>query len=117
LPNLTHFLVSKSRYGRDLNAGLRMPPTTITAIARAFGLERVFTFRDLNSLERDFPASQNRERPGHTFVVLEVEPFRMPSRNSEQPRSTVRLKFRSGRHVESLPAAIFLVSDFDCRHF
>src|SRR5580693_2048672 len=59
LPNLTHFLVSNRVYGATSNAGL--PNAThndYAAIARAFGLERVFAFRDLGTLERDFSALQ-----------------------------------------------------------
>src|SRR5258708_39603035 len=55
LPNLTHFLVSNRAYGATSNA--RLPNSTsndYAAIARGCGLERVFEFRTLEALERDF---------------------------------------------------------------
>ena len=81
-----------------------MPLTTITRPSRAaFGLERVFAFRDLATLERDFPALQAANVPGHTFVVLEVEPFSETEQKLEQPPfDGPELKFRFGRHVENL---------------
>src|SRR6202035_5896076 len=54
LPNLTHFLVSNRAYGGTSNAGLpNSAANDYAAIARGFGLERVFAFRDLAALERD----------------------------------------------------------------
>src|SRR5215469_15880005 len=76
LPNLTHFLVSNRAYGATSNAGLpNFQNNDYAAMARAVGLERVFTFSDVAGLERDFPAVKASNAPGHTFVVLEVEPF------------------------------------------
>ena len=76
LPNLTHILVSNRVYGATSNAELpNFSDNDYGAIARAMGLERVFEFRDLNALERDFPSVVSGNSSGHTFVVLEVEPF------------------------------------------
>ena len=63
LPNLTHFLVSNRVYGATSNAGLpNAADNDYAAIARAFGLERVFAFRDLASARARFSGAQNRER-------------------------------------------------------
>ena len=67
------------------------------------GLERVFEFSDIAALERDFSALTPRNAPGHTFVVLEVEPFSDAEQKLEQPPfDGPELKFRFGRHVESV---------------
>ena len=104
LPNLTHFLVSNRVYGATSNAGLpNAAANDYAAIARAFGLERVFAFHNLATLERDFPALRTANVPGHTFVVLEVEPFSDAEQKLEQPPfDGPELKFRFGRHVESI---------------
>ena len=63
LPNLTHFLVSNRVYGATSNAGPAEPTKNdYAAIARSMGLERVFEFRTLDALEREFPARDVRER-------------------------------------------------------
>src|SRR4029079_15797333 len=75
LPNLTHFLVSNRVYGATSNAGLpNYQQNDYAALARSMGLDRVFEFRSLDQMERDFAALTAANAPGHTFVVLEVEP-------------------------------------------
>ena len=103
LPNLTHFLVSNRVYGATSNAGLpNFKDNDYAAIARGMGLERVFEFSDVATLERDFQAVKAANAPGHTFVVLEVEPFSDDDQKMEQPPfDGPELKFRFGRHVES----------------
>jgi sulfopyruvate decarboxylase subunit beta len=103
LPNLTHFLVSNRVYGGTSNAGLpNFKDNDYAAIARGMGLERVFEFSDVAALERDFSAVRAANVPGHTFVVLEVEPFSDDEQKMEQPPfDGPELKFRFGRHVES----------------
>ena len=107
LPNLTHFLVSNRAYGATSNAGLpNIGNTDYSALARSIGLERVFQFTTIKSLERDFPALQTANAPGHTFIVLEVEPFSDQEQKLEQPPfDGPELKFRFGRHIESLTGA------------
>jgi sulfopyruvate decarboxylase subunit beta len=107
LPNLTHFLVSNRAYGATSNAGLpNSDHNDYAAIARAFGLERVFEFKSIAAIERDFPALKSSNAPGHTFVVLEVEPFIDAEQKLEQPPfDGPELKFRFGRHVESITGA------------
>jgi thiamine pyrophosphate-dependent acetolactate synthase large subunit-like protein len=104
LPNLTHFLVSNRVYGATSNAGLpNFENNDYAAIARAMGLERVFAFTSVDMLERDFPALKAANAPGHTFVVLEVEPFSDAEQKLEQPPfDGPELKFRFGRHVEAV---------------
>jgi sulfopyruvate decarboxylase subunit beta len=103
LPNLTHFLVSNRVYGATSNAGLpNVESNDYAAIARGMGLERVFEFSSLDTLERDFAALSAANAAGHTFVVFEVEPFSEEEQKLEQPPfEGPELKFRFGRHVES----------------
>jgi sulfopyruvate decarboxylase subunit beta len=102
LPNLTHFLVSNRVYGATSNAGLpNVDSNDYGAIARGMGLERVFEFGSIEALERDFAALSVANAAGHTFVVLEVEPFSDQEQKLEQPPfEGPELKFRFGRHVE-----------------
>jgi sulfopyruvate decarboxylase subunit beta len=104
LPNLTHFLVSNRVYGATSNAGLpNVKDNDYAAIARGMGLERVFEFHSVEALDREFPALTSANAPGHTFVVLEVEPFSDDEQKMEQPPfDGPELKFRFGRHIESL---------------
>jgi sulfopyruvate decarboxylase subunit beta len=103
LPNLTHFLVSNRVYGATSNAGLpNVESNDYAAIARGMGLERVFELRSLEAFERDFAALSGANAQGHTFVVLDVEPFSAQEQKLEQPPfDGPELKFRFGRHVEA----------------
>ena len=107
LPNLTHFLVSNRVYGATSNSGLpNFKDNDYAAIARGMGLERVFTFSSVAALERDFPTLKSANAPGHTFVVLEVEPFSDEEQTLEQPPfDGPELKYRFGRHIESRTGA------------
>ena len=107
LPNLTHFLVSNRAYGGTSNADLpNVGNTNYMALARSMGLDRVFEFTTIETLERDFPALKASNAPGHTFVVLEVEPFSDQEQKLEQPPfDGPELKFRFGRHLESVTGA------------
>jgi sulfopyruvate decarboxylase subunit beta len=102
LPNLVHFLVSNRVYGATSNATLpNFADNDYVSIARAMGLDRVFEFRSIESLDRDFAPLSAANAPGHTFVVLEVEPFSNEEHELEQPPfDGPELKFRFGRHVE-----------------
>lgn len=107
LPNLTHFLVSNRVYGATSNAALpNLERNDYVAMARSMGLERVFEFRSVDELERGFPALNAGNAPGHTFAVLEVEPFSDAEQKLEQPPfDGPELKFRFGRHIESVTGA------------
>jgi thiamine pyrophosphate-dependent acetolactate synthase large subunit-like protein len=102
LPNLTHLLVSNCAYGATSNAEL--PNHAIgnyAQIARGMGLERVFEFGAIDELERGFDAAVCGEAPGHTFVVLHVEPFTPAEQKLEQPPfDAPELKYRFGRALE-----------------
>jgi len=102
LPNLTHFLVSNRAYGGTSNAVLpNFADNDYGAMARSMGLSRVFEFRRVDEIERGFPQLSTANAPGHTFVVLEVEPFSAEEQRLEQPPfDGPELKFRFGRHVE-----------------
>jgi sulfopyruvate decarboxylase subunit beta len=102
LPNLTHILVSNRVYGATSNAGLpNYKDNDYAALARSMGLERVFEFNELAVLERDFPRAVAGNNSGHTFVVLEVEPFSDAEQKLEQPPfDGPELKFRFGRYIE-----------------
>lgn len=103
LPNLVHILVSNRVYGATSNAKLpNGPGNDYAAIARGMGLERVFEFRAADEVERGFARIKGENAGGHTFVVLEVEPFSPAEQKLEQPPfDGPELKFRFGRHVES----------------
>lgn len=103
LPNLVHILVSNRAYGATSNAKLpNGPGNDYAAIARGMGLERVFEFRTVDEVERGFARIKGENASGHTFVVLEVEPFSPAEQKLEQPPfDGPELKFRFGRHIES----------------
>jgi thiamine pyrophosphate-dependent acetolactate synthase large subunit-like protein len=103
LPNLTHFLVSNRAYGATSNADLpNSRRNDYAAMARAMGLERVFEFGTIEAIESQFGTVAAANTPGHTFVVLEVEPFSDADQKLEQPPfNGSELKYRFGRHVES----------------
>jgi thiamine pyrophosphate-dependent acetolactate synthase large subunit-like protein len=102
LPNLTHILVSNRVYGATSNAELpNYKDNDYAAIARSMGLGRIFEFTDLQALDRDFPSVAQGNADGHTFVVLEVEPFTDTQQRLEQPPfDGPELKYRFGRHIE-----------------
>jgi sulfopyruvate decarboxylase subunit beta len=108
LPNLTHFVVSNQCYGGTGNSVLpnRKDHNDYAGIARAMGLERIFSFDSLESLKQGFPQVISGNAPGHTFVVLEVEQFtpeeeRLPIPEMDGPE----MKYRFGRHIEQLAGA------------
>jgi sulfopyruvate decarboxylase subunit beta len=97
LPNLKNFVVSNRCYGSTSevpvpNAGV----SDYAAVARGFGIERVFTFDSLDALERSFDDAVLT--PEYTFIVLDVEPARR--RLEEPPIEGPEMKYRFGRHVE-----------------
>lgn len=103
LPNLTHFLVSNRAYGATSNAELpNLAHNDYAAIARGMGLERVFSFDSMEALRSGFDVAANANA-GHTFVVIEVEPFSDADQKLEQPPfDGPELKYRFGRNLERL---------------
>jgi thiamine pyrophosphate-dependent acetolactate synthase large subunit-like protein len=104
LPNLVHFLVSNRHYGATSNTPLPgQYLNDYAAIARGMGLERVFAFDRLETLQRDFDSVVTANAPGHTFIVLEVEPFTDAEQKLGAPSfDGPETKYRFGRHVEKI---------------
>lgn len=102
LPNLTHILVSNRAYGATSNAALpNSPQNDYCAIARAMGLERVYSCGTIAEIDRTFAALTAANAAGHNFVVLEAEPFSTAEQKLEQPPiEATELKFRFGRTIE-----------------
>jgi thiamine pyrophosphate-dependent acetolactate synthase large subunit-like protein len=104
LPNLTHFIISNRAYGACSNAGLpNMEHNDYAAMARGMGLTRIFEFDSVEKLEGNFDAVLSPNNPGHTFVVLEVEPFSDADQKLQSAglQAGPELKFRFGRHLEA----------------
>lgn len=102
LPNLTSFVVSNRCYGSTSevpvpNAGL----SDYSAVARGFGLDRVFSFDSLDALKEGFDEAV--ATPGYTFVVLEVDPAGV--RLEEPPIEGPEMKYRFGRYLEAVSKA------------
>ena len=97
LPNLKHFMVSNRVYGSTSNVPLPgRKDNDYAAIARGFGIKRVYSFGSMNELQGNFEEAVLE--PGHTFIHLEVEP--MNYRGSSPPMDGPEVKFRFGRYVE-----------------
>ena len=102
LPNLVHFLASNRAYGATSNAELpNRSANDYAAIARAVGLSRVFVFDSVTALDSELGAVVDANVPGHTFAVLEVEPFTADEQKLEQPPfDGPEMKYRFGRSFE-----------------
>ena len=97
LPNLKHFMLSNRVYGSTSNVPLPgRVDNDYPAIARGFGIERVFSFGSMNELKATFDDAVGE--PGHTFIHLEVDPI--DYRGASPPMDGPEVKFRFGRHVE-----------------
>ena len=96
-PNLTHFLVSNRCYGSTYEVRLpNAPDNDYAAMARAMGIGRVYHFETLADLKGNFDAAVLA--PGHSFVVLEVEP--VGKKLKEPPIEGPEMKYLFGRSVE-----------------
>jgi sulfopyruvate decarboxylase subunit beta len=99
LPNLKHFMLSNRVYGSTSNVPLPgRNDNDYAAIARGFGIERVYSFGSMNELTATFDEAVME--PGHTFIHLEVEP--MNYRGASPPMDGPEVKFRFGRYVEGV---------------
>lgn len=97
LPNLKHFLVSNRCYGSTYEVPLtNASANDYAAMARAVGIERVFSFDSLDACKRDFDNAVLA--PGHTFIVLEVEA--VGKKLKEPPMDGPEMKYRFGRYIE-----------------
>lgn len=66
------------------------------------GLERAFEF-PASGVGLRISGAESCERSGHTFVVIEVEPFSDEEQKLEEPPfDGPELKLRLGRHIESI---------------
>jgi sulfopyruvate decarboxylase subunit beta len=70
--------------------------TDYAAVARGFGVERVFSFDSIEALAQGFERAVLAD--GYTFIVLEVEPA--GQRLEEPPIEGPEMKYRFGRNVE-----------------
>ncbi len=97
LPNLKHFMLSNRVYGSTSNTILPgRENNDYAAVARGFGLERVFSFDTLDGLKAGFDEAVLQ--PGHSFTVLEVEPYRYGK--GSPPMDGPEVKFNFGRYIE-----------------
>jgi thiamine pyrophosphate-dependent acetolactate synthase large subunit-like protein len=104
LPNLVHMLVSNRAYGATSNAKIpNLADNDYAAVARGMGLERVFTFTSIPEMEAGLEGAITPNAAGHTFVVLEVEPFDDAEQKMPQPPfDGPEMKYRFGRKLEQL---------------
>lgn len=103
LSNLTHILISNRVYGGTSDLDLpNKPVTDYVAMAKSMGLERCWSFDSLDTLEDGFDAAFRGNGEGHSFVVLEVDPFTADDHKVEEPpMDGPEIKFRFGRYVEA----------------
>jgi thiamine pyrophosphate-dependent acetolactate synthase large subunit-like protein len=110
LPNLKHFLVSNRCYGSTEEVGIAFARhADYAAIARGAGIERVYRFGDLDTFRDKFDEAVGA--PGHTFIVLDVEPVGGEVRTP--PLDGPEVKFRFGRHVEKLTGRKIFTAPLD----
>jgi len=97
LPNLKHFMVSNRCYGSTNELAMPFPDyVDYAAMARAAGVERVYTFASVNGLGQAL--DEILIVPGHVFAVLEVEP--LGRKLASPPLDGPEMKFRFGRYLE-----------------
>ena len=97
LPNLKHFLVSNRCYGSTAEAAMPFTEDVdYAAMARAAGIERVYSFATVNGLAQAL--DEILLVPGHVFAVLEVEP--LGRKVQSPPLDGPEMKFRFGRYLE-----------------
>lgn len=108
LSNLTHFLISNRCYGSTEEVDIPFAEhADYATMARGAGIERVWSFSELAAFRAAFDEAVLA--PGHSFIVLEVEPLGTEARTAAMDGPEV--KFRFGRHVEKVTGCeIFNVS-------
>lgn len=98
LPNMTHILVSNRVYGSTFEVPLPFRQyADFTAIARGFGIERVWSIASVDELKQNF--DEAFIAPGYSLVVLEdlVMPAeKLTARSQDGPE----MKFSFGRYIE-----------------
>lgn len=98
LPNLTHILVSNRVYGSTFELPLPLGDhTDYVAVAKGFGIERVFDIDTIDDLKANF--DEAFLAPGHSVVVL--EDLIMPAKKlTAKSQDGPEMKFSFGRHIE-----------------
>ena len=98
LPNLTHILVSNRIYGSTFELPLPLSDhTDYVAVAKGFGIERVFDIDTIDDLKASF--DEAFLAPGHSVVVL--EDLIMPAKKlTAKSQDGPEMKFSFGRHIE-----------------
>ena len=110
LPNLKHFMCSNRAYGSTSNVPLPGRGTNdYAAIARGFGVERVYEFGSMNELQGQFDEAVLT--PGHAFIHLELDP--MDSKTGAPPMDGPEVKFRFGRHIERISGKTVFTAPVD----
>jgi hypothetical protein len=71
-------------------------------MAKSMGLSRCWSFDSLAALKEGFDAAFCGNDEGHSFVVLEVDPFTEDDHKVEgPPMDGPEIKFRFGRYIEA----------------
>ena len=98
LPNLTHILVSNRVYGSTFELPLPLSDhTDYVAVAKSFGIERVFDIDTIDDLKANF--DEAFLAPGHSVVVL--EDLIMPAKKlTAKSQDGPEMKFSFGHHIE-----------------
>lgn len=98
LPNMTHILVSNRVYGSTFQVPLPFGDhTDYTAVARGFGIERVWSIATLDELKETF--DEAFIAPGYSFVVLQdliLPEVKLTAKSQDGPE----MKFSFGRYIE-----------------
>ena len=98
LPNMTHVLVSNRVYGSTFQVPLPFcDHTDYAALARGFGIERVWSISTVEELAENF--DEAFIAPGYSFVVLEdlvLPEVKLTARSQDGPE----MKFCFGRYIE-----------------
>ena len=99
LPNLKHFVLSNRVYGSTSNTLLPgRASNDYAAVARGFGIERVFGFDILEDFKAGFDGAVME--PGYAVIVLEVDPYAYGK--GSPPMDGPEVKFKFGRYIESI---------------
>ena len=98
LPNLTHILVSNRVYGSTFEVPLPFSEhTDYVAVAKAFGVERVFDINNMDELTANF--DEAFLVPGHSVVVLKdliMPAEKLTAKSGDGPE----MKYSFGRYIE-----------------
>ena len=98
LPNMTHILASNRCYGSTFEVPIPYrDKSDYAAIARGFGIERVYSMNSLDELAEYF--DEAFIEPGYSLVVLEdltMSAEKLTAKSQDGPE----MKFTFGRYIE-----------------